>query len=695
MQLKAELSKAEQAVEGAENAAEGGQASAEGLSDARRRSILAHIEAIEKEMEMNASAEVVEEEKQVLAGELEWLEGLIHEAEKGHKSELGDIQGLQRLLERDTAKVETQAVITQLSETRVQLESALSIAGTARNDLAAVLQTVEASTPAGEEAAKLAGIEQALDSALKSVKEQAEQGSKSQQVLSQRLAASESCVVQQQREILDLRERLAADAGSGYAGDGNGNAGRQNQVEELSALKEDHLALEHELRNALDANNLAAAQLRLLEAKVRDKETAGAQDADAEPEDEPEDEHALRMRLRQEQPDGHDSKAGLIVEPADVAELALIWGMDMTRQVHLLWIPERSLRAALPIGWTEATDRKGQIFYVETASGHATYRHPNDTRYRDMLLEIRSQIDSSANDGKTAAPVINPELLEMERLRLREAAAAIERQARQLRKEKAALSKDMLRATLSVEQQDEHKVKEWEAKKQQDVQNEIARLRDDEAVQLQQAKEKMLVEVREQMVQAERQKIREELLAEEKQALAVERLKLRQRIIKEETAAVRKRLEEEEEEGVDAMRQQIRDELRKDIKAEEEARLAEEAEEDAMRKGQYIKSQKEKQQDARKVQVEAARKHQESLDAQRRQEVEEYAQYLGMDPVGDAHLLWIAEMALTAPLPVGWTEHQDSAGNVFFYNKATGASTYEHPLDASFKSYYAKLKGSS
>ena len=48
--------------------------------------------------------------------------------------------------------------------------------------------------------------------------------------------------------------------------------------------------------------------------------------------------------------------------------------------------------------------------------------------------------------------------------------------------------------------------------------------------------------------------------------------------------------------------------------------------------------------------------------------------------------------ANAAPLPEGWSEHQDSSGNVFFFNTATGASTYEHPLDASFKSYYAKLK---
>ena len=53
---------------------------------------------------------------------------------------------------------------------------------------------------------------------------------------------------------------------------------------------------------------------------------------------------------------------------------------------------------------------------------------------------------------------------------------------------------------------------------------------------------------------------------------------------------------------------------------------------------------------------------------------------------------WSDIYANAAPLPEGWSEHQDSSGNVFFFNTATGASTYEHPLDASFKSYYAKLK---
>ena len=105
--------------------------------------------------------------------------------------------------------------------------------------------------------------------------------------------------------------------------------------------------------------------------------------------------------------------------------------MDTSRHLHLLWIPKRSLEAALPVGWKEAKDRKGEIFYCETASGFSTYMHPNDTKYRDMLNEIRAQTEPAAGGGGMPAPVTNPEVLEIERLRLREAAAVIERQARQ------------------------------------------------------------------------------------------------------------------------------------------------------------------------------------------------------------------------------------------------------------------------
>jgi hypothetical protein len=50
-------------------------------------------------------------------------------------------------------------------------------------------------------------------------------------------------------------------------------------------------------------------------------------------------------------------------------------------------------------------------------------------------------------------------------------------------------------ASLALQQLDEHKLREWEATKEEELRLEIARLRDEEVLQLQKAKEKMLVEV--------------------------------------------------------------------------------------------------------------------------------------------------------------------------------------------------------
>ena len=63
-----------------------------------------------------------------------------------------------------------------------------------------------------------------------------------------------------------------------------------------------------------------------------------------------------------------------------------------------------------------------------------------------------------------------------------------------------------------------------------------------------------------------------------------------------------------------------------------------------------------------------------------------------MDPTIDAGLLWIAEAALCAPLPKGWSEYTDANGNVYFHKAAEGASTWEHPLDEHFRKMYKEEK---
>ncbi|KAG1656439.1 hypothetical protein FOA52_006981 [Chlamydomonas sp. UWO 241] len=69
-------------------------------------------------------------------------------------------------------------------------------------------------------------------------------------------------------------------------------------------------------------------------------------------------------------------------------------------------------------------------------------------------------------------------------------------------------------------------------------------------------------------------------------------------------------------------------------------------------------------------------------------EIAEYARYLGMDPVAHPQLLYVAEWALTAPVPEGWTVHLDADGNEFFHNNVTAQSMYEHPMDAHYKKFY-------
>ncbi len=69
--------------------------------------------------------------------------------------------------------------------------------------------------------------------------------------------------------------------------------------------------------------------------------------------------------------------------------------------------------------------------------------------------------------------------------------------------------------------------------------------------------------------------------------------------------------------------------------------------------------------------------------------VVEFARYLGIDPVFECGLLWIAEEAMLAPMPPGWSEHEDASGHPYFYNLATDESVRTHPLDGYYRSLHA------
>jgi hypothetical protein len=68
-----------------------------------------------------------------------------------------------------------------------------------------------------------------------------------------------------------------------------------------------------------------------------------------------------------------------------------------------------------------------------------------------------------------------------------------------------------------------------------------------------------------------------------------------------------------------------------------------------------------------------------------------YARYLGIDPVADHDLLWIAVEALEAPLPSTWSEHFDSNDRVFYYNASTRVSSWTHPLEHVYRETYSTI----
>lgn len=63
-------------------------------------------------------------------------------------------------------------------------------------------------------------------------------------------------------------------------------------------------------------------------------------------------------------------------------------------------------------------------------------------------------------------------------------------------------------------------------------------------------------------------------------------------------------------------------------------------------------------------------------------EVLEYAKWLGMDPVEDHDLLYVAREGLKAPLPDNWKPCKTAdTDEIYYFNFASGESTWDHPCD--------------
>eukprot|EP00741_Cyanophora_paradoxa_P013839 tig00020710_g13358.t2 len=70
----------------------------------------------------------------------------------------------------------------------------------------------------------------------------------------------------------------------------------------------------------------------------------------------------------------------------------------------------------------------------------------------------------------------------------------------------------------------------------------------------------------------------------------------------------------------------------------------------------------------------------------------DFAQILGIDPLREKNLMWIADEALSEPLPAGWSEHKTADNVVYFYHERTDESTFESPVEAKYRTILTTLR---
>ncbi|CAG9466071.1 unnamed protein product [Pedinophyceae sp. YPF-701] len=75
------------------------------------------------------------------------------------------------------------------------------------------------------------------------------------------------------------------------------------------------------------------------------------------------------------------------------------------------------------------------------------------------------------------------------------------------------------------------------------------------------------------------------------------------------------------------------------------------------------------------------------------EEVRQVALDLGLDPVYDAQHMYLCDEILNAKCPRGWVEFRDADGLPYYYNEATKATQWEHPLLDFYRAVVFMLKG--
>ena len=76
----------------------------------------------------------------------------------------------------------------------------------------------------------------------------------------------------------------------------------------------------------------------------------------------------------------------------------------------------------------------------------------------------------------------------------------------------------------------------------------------------------------------------------------------------------------------------------------------------------------------------------------------ELATHYGLDPDREPELLWLAEIAVSSPLPRGWQQHNqmndDGSTTEYFYNPVLDSTQWEHPFDRWYLAALARLRDS-
>ncbi|KAM9768528.1 centrosomal protein of 164 kDa isoform 5-T5 [Dama dama] len=74
-------------------------------------------------------------------------------------------------------------------------------------------------------------------------------------------------------------------------------------------------------------------------------------------------------------------------------------------------------------------------------------------------------------------------------------------------------------------------------------------------------------------------------------------------------------------------------------------------------------------------------------------EILEFAREIGIDPIKEPELMWLAREGIVAPLPVEWKPCQDITGDIYYFNFSNGQSTWDHPCDEHYRNLVIQERG--